>query len=99
MSFRDELSEILTTNFAAIPEKDRPKEGTVDWHINAIINAVVNKLPEKKHSKNMRHYSSGGYWDGNKMITYPASIEEQPSHLDLGFNQALDTVRQILEGK
>lgn len=41
---RNKVAEILTTNFAAIPGKERPVEGTANWHIDQIMQLINNEL-------------------------------------------------------
>lgn len=38
---RADIAKVMTTNFAAIPLQDQPIEGTVDWHINQIMQLIA----------------------------------------------------------
>lgn len=80
-SLKETVAEIITTNWAAIPESERPVEGTADWHINQVLaalqTAVLAAAPEKEDENN------------NTVRSY--------QYKRIGYNQALNDYTKALQ--
>lgn len=82
-TLRDEITDIVY----GVGWQDDPD--TADSHkpdVEAILSALLNKLPEKKDE-----LVDNPNWDDSDRLAI--------RHRHMGFNEALDTVRQMLEDK